>query len=480
MRFERMLQINMALLAVMGALLLGMGQEAAGVMPGRLLPLIVLVAAVSSILLTDITQWFCLNAVISSLLAIGAVLLSMLSMMDITGFSGLKLLIAMANLLIYLQVVLMYQRKDMRVYWQLFMLSLIQVIVSTALNTGIFVGFLLTLYTFLALLALRLLLIYHETTRYRPPAGKPASAPNPTPASSRAPVRKSKRRWPFQLRPALFVASTSKDTLQRELRSGLLWRTLAMTCFTLCIAVIVFFATPRHGKGTKVLIFSKKEFMRQVGFKPEVKLGLMGNINPSPKKVMRVSFYDNETDKSYPVNDTILLRGTVLTEYADSRWGQTNTHNILSGRSDQPKPKPTDHLIRQDITIERLDNEILFCIYPSFKTPGPTLHEAHKKRSSPTLFQRNYRHWYRSSDLIDKPLSFSLLTSGFSDGRQRSITPNFSYIYLEDLTQIPSNRLQGLISEADKLIDSSGLPVDDRVGRARLLEGFFINPDNQF
>ena len=53
---------------------------------------------------------------------------------------------AIANLLIYLQIVLFYQQKNPRLYWQLTVLSLLQVVVSAALNVGFEFGLVLILY----------------------------------------------------------------------------------------------------------------------------------------------------------------------------------------------------------------------------------------------------------------------------------------------------------------------------------------------
>ena len=65
--------------------------------------------------------------------------------------------------LIYLQILLLFQAKDQRKYWLLVMLSLLQVIVATLFNQGIWFGLLLAVYMLLGSSAMTLLLQYRQT-----------------------------------------------------------------------------------------------------------------------------------------------------------------------------------------------------------------------------------------------------------------------------------------------------------------------------
>ena len=63
---ERLLQINVATLAALGTLLLGMGQRSAW------LPLFSMIAAGTSVWLTDVTGWFRLNRKVANVAALAA------------------------------------------------------------------------------------------------------------------------------------------------------------------------------------------------------------------------------------------------------------------------------------------------------------------------------------------------------------------------------------------------------------------------
>jgi hypothetical protein len=155
MTIQRWLQINIAALTVLGTLLLGMGQK------NPMLPALSLFAAVTSIYFTDALGWFRLHRVVANLAALGALFISMREF-DVFGGNSASQLRAIANLLVYLQFVLLYQEKNQRVYWQLAVLSLLQVVVAAALDLPVGLGLLLLVYMFTALSAMSLLFVYSQ------------------------------------------------------------------------------------------------------------------------------------------------------------------------------------------------------------------------------------------------------------------------------------------------------------------------------
>ena len=140
---ERLLQIGMATLAFLGTLVLGMGQQ------DPKLPVLGAIAAVSSVVLTDTLGWLRLRGMAANIAAIAAIVASGWDISQRMG-DGTRLL-ALANVLAYLQIVLLYQPKIIRRYWLIAALSLLQVAVAAALNLDIAFGGLLLLYLFVAI-----------------------------------------------------------------------------------------------------------------------------------------------------------------------------------------------------------------------------------------------------------------------------------------------------------------------------------------
>ena len=68
-------------------------------------------------------------------------------------------------MLIYVQMVLLFQEKNRRVYGQLAMFSLLQVVVAALLNSGLEYGVLLSMYMVIALLGFVLFFVYREVGR---------------------------------------------------------------------------------------------------------------------------------------------------------------------------------------------------------------------------------------------------------------------------------------------------------------------------
>ena len=153
-RIEKTLQILIAAMAVMGTYLLSSGQDL------TVLPPLMLGVAISSVYLTDIKKRFVMGPALSSIVAISAAVVAAWQMVAQLGPSPF---VAMANLLSYLEVVLLYQRKTPRVYWQLVMLSLLQVVVSTALSAELGYGIMIMMFMFMFILAMMLLLIVNQT-----------------------------------------------------------------------------------------------------------------------------------------------------------------------------------------------------------------------------------------------------------------------------------------------------------------------------
>jgi hypothetical protein len=136
MTVERLLQIHIATLTALGTLLLGMGQR------NPILPVLAIFASVTSVIFTDSLRWFRLNRSLANIAALGAVLMSSI---DFWTNASEQQLLAIANLLVYLQIILLYQPKIERRYWELALLSLLQVVVAAALNLGFEFGFLLVI-----------------------------------------------------------------------------------------------------------------------------------------------------------------------------------------------------------------------------------------------------------------------------------------------------------------------------------------------
>ncbi len=173
MLVERLLQILVAMLVVLGTTLCGLGQQKAFV------AIAAPIVAASSLYLTDISKRVRLSNTFGSILGVGALLYSS---QDLLNADNHVKWLTMVNLLAVFQFVLLFQEKTTRTYWQLSVLSFGQVAAASALSGGVSFGLLLLAYMFLGIMSLSLLLVHREMLpfdRQSPPdrPADPAASP---------------------------------------------------------------------------------------------------------------------------------------------------------------------------------------------------------------------------------------------------------------------------------------------------------------
>ena len=402
MRVERLLQVNIVTLTVLGSLLLSVGQRVPA------LPLWVLIAAVSSLWLTDVTGWFRLNRTASNILAVGVVVLSFRELYPFTG--GIQIADA-AKQLVYLQVILLFQRKEFRTYWQLAVLSLLQVIVAAAFNQGFSFGLLLVVYLFVGVSALVLFFLHREQTLL-----DPVEAPPPPPASGGG-------RWPLTGRPAAFVGSQHDSRI--GLGGELLGRMVKITLGTLVLTLLLFFMVPRLGSGA--WYGTGLSPLRAVGFSDQVDLGDLGRIIENPDEVLRIQFVDDATGQPYEVAGGLYLRGAVLNYYRQGSW-ETRRRGSRGSRGPL---EPADVLsrlgvVRQKVTIEPMDRRELFCVWPFVSV----------QRDDRVMFNNEHQRLIRPG-MARTRFSFELGTTALARNVQKTITPCGRAIKSRELLDLP-------------------------------------------
>jgi hypothetical protein len=443
MPLERVLQILMAALATLATLMLGMGER------NPLLPLLVVVVAASSIYFTDIKGWIRLNTSVANLAGLAAVVASLWDYMNVTQE---RQLLALANLLIYLQCVLLYRPKSPRIYWMLALLTLLQVAVATVLNLSVWFGALLVVYLFLALTTLALFLIYREQSRFAELASRRAQQDQIRGAQS--PVG---RLWS----PGLsgFAPRTHGTALDAAMPSSLARLVARMGLYTLGLTTFLFIVVPRTGGmqwGEQ-----PSETHHTVGFTDKVTLGEMGEIIENPEEVMQVRFFDHATDEPYRLTEVPLLRGSILMIYQDGAW-QESRRGSQAHRLPKVPPGATG-LVKQEVQIGHLDTSTLFAIYPLMQD----------RPDNKVVYDGDKDRLVRSQGVFRYPLNYELVTSGFVGGRQRELVPAWREPDSEDeLLQLPrgENELTQLKHMAEQVVERSG--ADDIVLRARVLERY--------
>ena len=210
---------------------------------------------------------------------------------------------AIANMLVYLQVVLLFQEKTGRVYWQLLVLSLLQVVVAAALNLGPQFGLLLA-----SIRAAR--------------AGAARAAVHASRTATDPAVRRADRRPLDDLaeRCSRRLPSLCAGAPAAELTAALGgWRVVRQVALlasaTLLFAAVFFYATPRLNDSSWQ--GSAAAAARRSGFAGEVRLERVGPHPPQQSGRACGSLLTRLNDRQ-PVSWSAspIFTGSTLTDYS--------------------------------------------------------------------------------------------------------------------------------------------------------------------
>jgi len=501
---QRLLAINMATFAALGTILLGLGER------NPTLSIVAVVAAVAAVWITDILGWFHLNRRVTNL----AVLLAVLrSLWELFHIQGAVQVVAIANLLAYVMIILLFQEKDSRTWWHIALLSLLQVAASATFFQGVWFAPMLIVYFFVGSSALALLFLHHERTRYHQLRHRPIVPRDTRTWSERLGVnwqrlgkiivatfivgpvslfldygetddqRAQRRRstpktprtgrWSLIYEEAEFTGSA--DNLGGRAGVGLeFYRHLAsLVPGTLLVAVLLFLLIPRFGRinfalpqfGRLTWNNERTEPLRVVGFSDTVELGELGLLVEDAEEVMKLQFHAPRSDTFYQIQGPVYLRGALLSHYEQGKWefrGSGFVRRRRDGRNDHLydlSSRGNTGLVWQTVGIKPLDRQELFCIWPFVAV------EPDDRLMIDLDTERLIRRRDRSRSMV-----YRLGTYGLVDGVQVPLTPSPLLIDQQHLTAINEEDLPTLIATADRWIEESKLPPNQWVERARYLE----------
>jgi transglutaminase-like putative cysteine protease len=494
---DHMLPLAVAIVSALGVVMLGMGQH------DLRLAIVALVAIAASFILTDLKRWVRLNRMVANIAALAAV---GISVRDFMRFDADTQLLAIANLLIYLQIVLLFQEKQLRVYWQVLVLSLLEVVIGAALNLGAMFGVLLIFYMFTMQLAVMLLFVRRESLNSTH-SGRPVASVRGTTAF---PGRRIDRPWKADLgtrarssadREAILVLSAAAvDPVRYSLR-GVLRETTSAALATLFITAVVFYSVPRFGGA--MWQPASLSFQPTVGFSGTVSLGALGASADNPEVVMRVELlHEDDANRPYVLRSEALFRGTVLNHYSRGQWQYVGPRRRAPPKELDRLP-PTVEAVIQRITMEPLDERVLFGIHPFYRTPE-------RRFGDEVRYDALRLQYVRPDHRRNSQFQFEVLTTGVQKGRQQSITPDvplsresesserqrvLQLPYLSDPPQpaspsaqtaaqprdgaLPIDELPTLVAAAQAQLDQAGLQRGTQYfafNAARTLELYFHMP----
>ncbi|QDV11722.1 Protein-glutamine gamma-glutamyltransferase [Rosistilla oblonga] len=426
MKTEALLKIHFVALTILGGCLLG------GVSGTESLATIALAAGLFSLVFVDWLQIVYLPP------SIAYILMGIASIYCVGGFwSGVdeRQIAAVARLLVLVQAVLHLQKKSRRVFEQLSVFALLELIVAAVLNDALYFGMLLIPFSIVGLSTMVQLQSYVCQTMTS--TASRSGQIEPEPFSFDVRNVKLSRVGLFVLGPAvLFFAATFFYALPRSSGNG-----LQSTAF---------------GQGT-------------TGYSESVRFEQMGRLLQNPQKVMRLELRNKESGRAYTLREPAYLRGQVLDGYHwdpvnDLGEWETVRRRDFVGNHRLPREYVEEEAERREkfdrveatLRIEPSNTMAIFSIPPYFET-------------EPFDSIRHWpRHWLlkrSGNEARHQRMEYSFLTHAFSRGQQtqwlryvdltseRHYSSTIGAWERQMLLQIDRKRLPNLIDAADRVAD---------------------------
>lgn len=494
LQVKKLVQLNILLLVLISGLLLGMS------LGSWRMTLIAVIGATLGYLITDHFRLLRIEGVIANTASIAILLLAMKDFIpeDSTGK-----LISVANLLIYLQTVLMFQEKTPRLIWQILVLSLLEVVLAAIFSLNFEGGLLFLLYFVVAGIAMVLQVIYAnnlETVRSNRVAARRLGFDHRKSAGYRlgfadysgivsdlAPqtIDKNADQQTHDRDPVLFYDPLPRDfgALQLMLSHLALW--LAVTVvFTLTM----FYMVPRH---TKPWFGPNKIEVATLGFTKSVDLVNTEQIQLNNDLFFRASFeVFGSIDESRAISEPPYFRGMALSSLVieDGKTNWKAPHDRVHDQVYQPLPKHRRKGIpvKQTITLEETIDPLIYAAMPAFRTPE-SIRELEFCHEISALTR------CRVNQKIDlAPFQYELSTYADEYGNLCKAWPYVSntefYRQLpmdedlpqyEWLTKIDKSRYPRLVKYADALAQRvrERNPDVSRIDLIREFEAFFLEPN---
>lgn len=351
-RLDLLLRLHFALLAAFGGLLLGFSEQAGA------LPVIAVFSSAFAFVFVDWLKWFSLPTVV------GYILMGLIAAYCIGEFIPLtpannRQLMAVAQLLVLVQAVLMLQHKTRRTFEQIGVFCLLEIVVAAVFNQALAFVMLFIPIALLGLSALTLLQVHtvSQPLQLAFPGGTTAKPKNGF--------------WGQAASPSTVVQFARAGRRLPVVVIGLLGPAV------LLVGLAFFYVLPRTVESDGVSL----GLAPQVGFSDSIELNQIGKLQADKSIVMRVKLEDAMTEKPYHAVEPLYLRGQTLDHYdfteLTGRWRATRMPRFLKSQRlprEYFPDRSTDSLFydRVNVTVyqQPQSTNVAFAIAPYYDIAG--------------------------------------------------------------------------------------------------------------
>lgn len=470
--------------------LLGLGQES------WTLPLLVAVAVGIGVIYTDWLGWFSLNRFFVYVLMISG---AFIAIMQYVTNPGADRLLAVGNLLVFVQLPLVFQKKAKRVFEQWGVFLLLELVVAALVNDNVLYGVMMVPVLVIGCAAMMTLALYSSRMLH-----------NDSRVESTNIVARSMR-WlgmePMLSKKSANIRLSSLDdvfgpTSGPERGGWVRWSTLVIPItFSVFIFASAFFYTlPR----TQIGAYQTNAWgAPSVGFSEQVSLRYQGDIQQNESPAFRMVMTHEETGKEFRPAAPPYIRMTVLHKYFDGPthgvWQRSDTSVAVNPRTfrNVPRRVEIEPLLTQDadpVLVSIIEKANFGASVASI----PPYSQANTPESCVSL-RRDWRMIDTAEESILKTTRrrYSFRTYGFRKGVEKSLlldvadvipvetsryktNDSMSLYSRQELTEFPSS-LTPIIPFRDNVLSMATNLVESKFSHAKYLESYLAtSPDFKY
>lgn len=461
---KRTLELVFLGLVYLSAALLGFSQD------NWQLALISVIGATAAWILVDWLNWFRMPRWLANILSIGVLIFTMQNFFK--NESSLQLL-AVADLLVYLQTILLFQEKTPRQYWQLAVLNLLQVVVATIFTLQFEGGFMFLAYMTVAGVMLMLITLETEAT----PAGSEFSMRTFL-------DRRSRRNLAAQAGKPELRFNPPEQLVQRL--PGMLGYLFGWALISVCFSCVLFVLVPRN---QSAWFGPKYKSASATGISKKMELDPRGELKIDTTAVLRVEVKDPVSKQPVVFSSPIYLRGLALgdwnVENGITNWSAPYDRLDRFSYETLPKVEARRAWYDMEYTVEPTSDPLLYGALPAYLPSGAAdeldfsleLAALSRKRDVQRIEQSpfKYRLW------VPKPSSGGLPGSWpYSSGStaKSALTMAGNPNERKWLLRMDPSRYPKVVEIAKRIAAEVG--PDRPLELARALESHFVNSSDYF
>ncbi|MFO0940177.1 MAG: transglutaminaseTgpA domain-containing protein [Pirellulales bacterium] len=462
-RLRRILTLHFSVIAFITAILVA--NNGSG---DIFLPSLMFLVCTSAFVLVDWLEVFYLGKVGSYIGMAVATIIALVSL-AFSAFSGIESreLMSVASLLIYPQCVLFFQKKSLRVFEQLAIFLLLQMIVAALINDNILYGALLTPMMLAWVSSLVLFARYSTLVQLFP------DIEEPVPLLYELIYRKFVQPVMANRQPnGLVTTETVLDDSILEVARQRRWLVSApLGLAALLFAGGLFYFLPRTGQGTSLATLS----FQKSGISDRINTNFFGRLIMDPTPVFRLTF--SKDGEAFRPNDAPYLRMEVFDQYrppmrdrSPGNWFRSNNFPIrpkykLAPETEFPKRDIVRVEIKSKENSSRIGSRLMVSVPPIAKVGQEFIYD----RNIMIFEQIGEEHKYAPK----KTMHYSYLTAAFADSNQIKITPDHFPAFFDQLTSL-SVPLPETNAIREQILKNAGITaITSRFQAARAIERHF-------